>query len=143
MLSTELEEMLKEHGIKPTSNRLLVLRALHEAKRPMSMTELEEVLEIVDKSNVFRALVLFKENHLVHAIEDGSDGVRYEICRSHGGGHEGIDEDMHAHFHCEVCGRTFCFDALAIPQLDFPEDFHVRTINYMAKGICPECRKKS
>lgn len=32
----------------------------------------------VDKSGIFRSLVLFREHHLVHSLEDGDGGIRYE-----------------------------------------------------------------
>ena len=69
--------LLEEHNIKPTANRLIVLRTLDGAGRPMSLTELENKILTIDKSGIFRTLSLFREQHLVHVIEDGGDGVRY------------------------------------------------------------------
>ena len=45
----------------------------------MSLSELEYKILSIDKSGIFRALTLFREHHLVHVIEDGGDGVRYEL----------------------------------------------------------------
>ena len=130
-------QMLDSHGVKPTANRLLVARALSSAMQPLSLSELCDRLLTVDKSCVFRVLVLFKERHLVHVIEDGSGGVRYELCHSHDVGH---DDDAHAHFHCERCGRTFCLDHVPVPMLDLPEGYEWHSVNYLVKGVCPECR---
>ena len=52
------------HGIKPTANRIVVLRCLASAERPMSLSELEYKILSIDKSGIFRALALFKENRL-------------------------------------------------------------------------------
>ena len=90
--------LLEEHDVKPTANRLIVLRTLDGAGRPMSLSELEYKILTIDKSGIFRTLSLFREQHLVHVIEDGGDGVRYELCHSH---HDGIDDDLHVHFYCE------------------------------------------
>ena len=68
------ENYLSAHGVKPTANRILVWKELVAQQRPVSLTELEERLETLDKSSVFRALTLFLEHHLVHAFEDG-EGV--------------------------------------------------------------------
>ena len=131
----ELEDILSEHGVKPTANRLLVLKALAESQRPLTMAELEDQIDSIDKSGIFRTLTLFKENHLLHQIDDGCEGVRYELCHAHGE----VDDDRHVHFHCEVCHRTFCLEDTPIPSVTYPDGFEVETINYMAKGICHEC----
>lgn len=131
--------MLEEHGIKPTANRIVVLKALCASIQPQSLAELERRILTIDKSNVFRALTLFREHHLVHAIEGGSDGTRYELCHSHSQEH---DDDQHPHFYCEECQQTYCLDHLEMPSFDLPEGFEMHTINCMVKGICPHCRKK-
>jgi len=136
----EEEIILAEHGVKVTANRILILRALLDAHAPLSMTELETELETVDKSIISRTLAAFKKHHLVHHILAG-DESRYEFCHVHGD-HE-HEDDEHVHFYCEKCKRTFCLEDILIPSVDFPEGFEVSEINYVATGICPECRGKS
>lgn len=131
-----MEHLLEEHGVKVTANRLLVARALAQAGRPLSLMELEARLETVDKSNIFRTLTAFKEAHLVHALEDAGDGVRYELCHSH---HEGMDDDLHVHFYCEKCHRTFCLEDIPVPPVTVPAGYDVQSVNYLIKGICPNC----
>ena len=58
--------LLGRHGVRVTPNRVLVAMTLAEEKRPLSMTELEDRIETVDKSGIFRTLEIFKEHHLVH-----------------------------------------------------------------------------
>ena len=81
----EIQERMAECGIRPTANRISIALALARAGRPMSMGELETELDTIDKSGISRALGLFRSNHLVHVLEDGSDSVRYELCLSAGG----------------------------------------------------------
>ncbi len=131
-----MENLLKEHGVKVTANRLMVARALAEAGRPLSLMELEAQLETIDKSNIFRTLTAFREAHLVHVLEDAGEGVRYELCHSH---HEGRDEDLHVHFYCVKCHRTFCLQDTPIPPVQVPEGYEVETGSYLLKGVCPEC----
>ena len=137
MSSAECEALLASHDIKPTANRIVVAKTLAAAERPMSLTELEYKILSIDKSGVFRALTLFREHHLVHVIEDGGDGVRYELCHSHDGHAE--DDDQHVHFYCERCHRTFCLTDMPIPTVSLPAGYELHDINYMAKGLCPEC----
>lgn len=134
----DLESILNEHGIKPTANRLLVLKALADSHHPVTMAELEDVIDTIDKSGIFRTLTLFRDSHLLHQIDDGCEGVRYELCHAHGD----IDDDRHVHFHCEVCHRTFCLEEIPVPTVELPDGFRPETLNYMIKGICPECARK-
>ena len=85
-------------------------------------------------------LSLFREQHLVHVIEDGGDGVRYELCHSH---HDEIDDDLHVHFYCEQCHQTYCLDHIPVPGIELPEGFIMESVNYMVKGICPHCAYKT
>ncbi|MBR2776627.1 MAG: transcriptional repressor [Prevotella sp.] len=130
--------LLEEHGIKPTANRIVVVRALATSMLPQSLAELEQRIGTIDKSNVFRALMLFREHHLVHAIEGSSDGTKYELCHSHDKGH---DDDQHPHFYCEVCQQTYCLDYAQVPEIQLPEGFEMTSANLMLKGICPHCKK--
>ena len=130
--------LMEHHGVKPTANRILIAGALSRAGRPMSMGELEDALETVDKSVISRTLSLFREQHLVHVIEDGGDGVRYELCHSH---HDDHDDDTHVHFHCESCGRTFCLEDIPVPEVPVPDGFKPSSVNYMIKGLCPDCSR--
>lgn len=131
-------KLLLAHGIRPTSNRILVVKALAAEEHPSSLAELGRVLVSVDKSGIFRSLALFRDHHLVHALEDGDGQVKYELCHGHGP----ADDDQHAHFFCERCHRMFCMDGTPIPAVDLPEGFVMHSINYMVKGICPDCARK-
>jgi Fur family ferric uptake transcriptional regulator len=116
-----------------------VLKELVKALHPITLSELEYKILSIDKSNIFRALTLFKEHHLVHVIEGGSEGVRYELCHSHDNDH---DEDIHPHFYCEECQQTFCLDYTEIPNVKLPKGFEQKSANLMIKGICPDCKNK-
>lgn len=128
-------ELMQEHGVKPTANRILILKALLAAGRPLSLTEIETALESVDKSIISRTLSAFREHHLLHAVADG-ESLRYEVCHC---AEEEEDSDRHVHFHCDVCGRTFCLEELPVPTMNYPEGFMVESVECMAHGVCPEC----
>ena len=69
-----MEKMLIEHGIKPTANRLLVLKALADSHRPVTMSELEDAIDTIDKSGIFRTLTLFKGSDQAMAMIDPTLG---------------------------------------------------------------------
>lgn len=132
----DTEAILCKKGVKPTPNRTLVLRAMLDAMRPVSLVELETMLDTVDRSSIFRVLTLFTARHIVHEMEDGSGIAKYEVCT---GEEECTLDDMHVHFYCEACHRTFCFKDKHIPEIMLPEGFSMTSINYMVKGLCPDC----
>ncbi len=132
--------LLEHHGIKPTANRIVVAKALAASEHPVSLTELEERIVSIDKSGIFRALVLFREHHLVHQLEDGDGGMKYELCHSHHADGED-DNDTHVHFYCERCHRIFCFHDTPIPAVALPAGYAMHAVTYMVKGVCAECQK--
>lgn len=131
-----IADLMADHGIRPTANRILLAKALADASRPLSMGELELVLGSIDKSVISRTLTLFREHHLVHVIDSGADGVRYELCKS---GHEDFDDDVHVHFYCEKCHTTYCMPDFPIPKVELPEGWESHSLTYLVKGICKEC----
>ena len=133
------ENLLKAHEIRLTANRILIARTLARLDYPISIKELESKIQTIDKSSIFRTLLLFKDHHLVHQIEDGNDVVRYELCFSHD---EKDDDDMHVHFYCEHCQHTFCLGEIPAPQVELPSGYKQLSINYMIKGLCPKCSRR-
>ena len=138
MDTNEHTSFLGDHGIKPTANRLLIVKALVSQHHPVSVKDLEDSLLTLDKSSIFRVLTLFRERHLVHAIETGEGIVKYELCQSH---NEEEDDDEHVHFYCERCHRTICLHDIPVPQIPVPEGYRAEGINVLVRGICERCLK--
>lgn len=138
----EFVKMLEARGIKPTSNRLLVIQTLQNQDCALSITDIEAKIGTIDKSGVFRTLTLFLDHHLVHCVDDGTGMLKYALCppACHCGEchHEGL-EDLHTHFRCERCGRTFCLRGLPIPAVKLPQGFVLNSANYVLVGLCPKC----
>lgn len=139
MNDKQIEQLLKTHGIRLTANRILIARTLSGLDSPSSMKELEAKIQTIDKSNIFRTLSLFKDHHLVHQLEDGNDVVRYELCLSC---NEEEDDDIHVHFYCERCQHTFCLNDIPVPQVNLPVGYEQSSVNYMVKGLCPDCSRR-
>ena len=95
MGNDDVVEMLEKACIKPTSNRILVLRAIMRNSRPQSLAELERKLLSLEKSSVFRVLTLLLKHGVVHTVEDGRGIVMYELCTGHG---HCTGDDLHVHF---------------------------------------------
>ena len=131
-------EKLEQKGVKPTANRILVYETLAKHARPLSIADIEDSILSMDKSSIFRVITLFVQYDLVHAIEDGSGSLKYEICTEEL--HHAIGG--HVHFYCETCHQTFCFEDVTIPLVEIPDGFEANSINYMIKGVCQKCSSR-
>lgn len=139
MNSADIENILDIKGVKPTSNRILVMKELMKVTNPVSLADLEAALGYtIDKASIFRVLELFSEKDVVHVIEDGSRSLKYELCHSDT---QHTISDQHVHFYCERCKKTYCLETVSVPMVNIPDDFYPHAINYMIKGICPNCSK--
>lgn len=134
--SADIGRLLLAHGIRPTGNRTLVARALLVAEAPLSLSDLEAELGTVDKSNIFRALTLFRERRLVHTLEDEMGSLHYEICSS---GESDADDDLHVHFFCRRCRKMSCLEGQPIPAVDVPQGYRAEAATFVVKGLCPKC----
>lgn len=137
MANNDIETLLERKGVKPTSNRILVMRELMKATNPVNLADLEVLLGFtLDKASIFRVLELFAEKDVVHVIDDGSRSLKYELC--HGDTRHSV-ADQHVHFYCERCKETFCIECVKVPEVRLPEGFHTHAVNYVIKGLCPRC----
>ena len=130
---------MERKGIKPTANRILVYHALSESSKPLSLSDLEEVLVIMDKSSIFRVLTLFQEHDAVHTFSDGRGIMHYELCNSHGACNH---SDGHVHFYCETCQRSFCLPQTHLPDISIPEGYTQHSLSFVIKGECADCSKR-
>lgn len=136
MNKEQILQRFEELGIRPTAVRILVAQTLADADASLSLSQIETTLDTTPKSSIFRALILFLEHRMVHCFEDGSGSLKYELC---GDGDDSRTSDMHTHFYCEKCRRTFCLKTTRVPLIELPEGFAMQSVNYMVKGLCREC----
>jgi len=132
-------DKLNLRGIKPTATRIIILREMFRGDETVSLPQLERLLPTVDKSTISRTLSAFLLHKLIHVVDDGSGSLKYNVCA------DDCDcgvEDEHTHFYCEQCHRTFCLKRIQVPVVQLPEGFELSSINYVIKGLCPECKEK-
>lgn len=132
------EERLLVRGIKPTAIRLLIFRTMVHYPQAFSLTDLETVLDTVDKSTLFRTITLFHEKLLIHSIDDGSGSMKYSVCSDHCMCAIG---DLHVHFNCTRCHKTYCLESISVPQVKLPEQFLLESVNFVMKGLCAQCNQ--
>lgn len=142
------KQLLRENGLKVTSQRILILEVLE--KRPDKHLTAEEIYEFVQKKNpdiglatVYRTIQLLSELNLIDKLDIGDGHVRYEI------GKQGQDDKLHRHHHliCLSCNKIISFEGDLLEQLENTientMDFEVLDHEVKLYGHCKECREIS
>lgn len=132
----EPEKILLAKNIKPTPIRLKVLETLLSQTHAIRLYDIENMLDGVERTSIFRTIKNFEKNNLVHEIDDGSGATKFALCEDRC---ECNLEDLHVHFFCKICEQTFCLQQLQIPSMELPPEFVVKSANFVIKGICANC----
>jgi Fur family ferric uptake transcriptional regulator len=131
------ENQLLNRRIRPTAMRELVLKVLTDQTTAISLSELEQEFEKADKVTLYRTLKTFEEKKLIHSIDDGTGSIKYALCKETC---QCNPEELHVHFLCTICGKTYCLDDIAVPKVQLPAGFSLDGINMVVKGKCSNCK---
>ena len=133
-------QILRQNGHRLTPQRMLVIEALHNADRHISVEEIYKQLHkrypYANISTVYRTLELLKELNLVTEADFGEGRVRYHVAEK---GH-------HHHLVCRGCGKVIDLEEFALHPLretlleKYGFDANLRHL--AISGRCSECRKK-
>ncbi len=129
---------LEQREIKPTAIRLLILKTMMQHKEAFSLLDLEKRIGYGRQINHLphHNPFFFLAHHLIHGIDDGTGSLKYAVCSNDCNCEV---DDLHTHFYCENCHRTFCMKSIHVPIVTLPPGFTVQSINYVLKGLCSEC----
>ncbi|MBL9003991.1 MAG: transcriptional repressor [Myxococcales bacterium] len=135
----QAEVLLRERGLKVTTPRLLVLKALLDAHRPTSAQELLDSLagEGLDQVTVYRTLTTLTEIKLAQQVStiDGSRRFEVHVC-------DGCRVD-HPHLQCRVCGALDCLEEGVLPTPLIPTrlgGYLIDDAKLYLFGTCPACQ---
>ncbi len=143
----QFEKILKEKGLKVTTQRVLVLEVLSSC--PDKHLTAEEIFELVKVdypviglATVYRTIQLLLELHLIDRINLNDGYVRYEI----GNLSEKKTRHHHHHLICTSCGRILSFQDDLLEELESKiadtTGFLVADHEVKLYGYCEECRRK-
>ena len=80
-MSEDTDDRMKEHGVRPTAVRSMLLKLFDRVPGPVPAQRIESELDTVDRSTISRTLTLFVQKGLLHVIDDGSGTPKYEVWR--------------------------------------------------------------
>lgn len=144
MNQEDFKELLREKGLKVTSQRLLVLQMM--AEHPGEHLTTEQIYDLVRETNpeiglatIYRTVQVLVDLHLIDKISFDDDVARYEL-RSKNTKHH------HHHAICLSCGKVFSFEDDLLENLEaVVEDrlgFAVVDHEVKLYGYCKDCREK-
>ena len=133
----EARGVLKQYGLRATAPRLAVLQVLEASDRPLSHSEVVDLLDgfDCDPATIFRNLVKLKEAG-VSPVVSRVDGIdRYVYGPGHDSGHQ------HPHFSCDDCGQLTCLPMglTNATALDGRWAKAIEDATIQFRGQCPDC----
>ena len=130
---TRYENMLIDKGIRPSSQRILMIEYLDKNHNHPTAdkiySELLEKLPSISKATVYNNLNLFVEKDILKKISSQSNEISYDI-----------NNEPHGHFICDLCDAIYDFDISDV-NLDSSalEGFKVENQEIIFRGECKNC----
>lgn len=139
-MPVEPPEMLRDHGLQVTAQRLAVLRAV-SANPHCSANEVAEAVRehigAISRQSVYDTLTVLAENNIIRRIQPAGSPTRYEDRVG----------DNHHHLVCRRCDRLVDVDCAVgdTPCLTPVEDwqFDIDEAEVIYWGVCPHCRAEA
>ncbi len=134
---TDPVDLLREHGMQVTVQRLAVLRAV--SQRPhLTADDIEKMVRTeigtVSRQAVYDTLAVLTANGLIRRIQPAHSPARFE---------DRVD-DNHHHVVCRQCGRVADVDCAvgSAPCLEpaHRHGFVIDEAEVMYWGLCPDCQ---
>ena len=136
---SEIVELLRESGQRPTPQRLMILSILRHREGHLTaaeiLSEVKKEYPYVDISTIYRTMNALKELHLVSETDMGSGEYSYEWRLA----------ESHHHLICRQCGAEFSFESTYLEgiaeRLLSDYGFRAEMDHFAIFGICRECQQ--
>lgn len=134
MSQNEIQSYLKEHGIKPSLQRIKIFNLLLNSKEhptvDMIYNKLKSQIPTLSKTTVYNTLKLFQKNKVAVFVNIENNELRFDV-----------DLSFHGHFQCKKCGKIYDFPLFrGNNKIDELEGFEIEESHYYLKGICNNCK---
>ena len=130
-----VENILREHKLKSTGCRKLILSELLESETALAENEMKALFPgLFDRVTFYRTLKTLEDAGVIHKIVLQDNTAKYavsrEICRA---------EDIHSHFHCGKCDEVFCLQNNVQLNIELPQGFVRHNVSMVVEGLCAAC----
>lgn len=129
----DIRGYIKEHGIKPSYQRMKILEYLMKNKTHPTVDTIYRALvddiPTLSKTTVYNTMGLFMDHKIVQMVTIEDNEVRYDA-----------DMTDHGHFKCMKCMNIYDFEInLKDTEIKGIEMFKVEEKHIYFKGICGMC----
>lgn len=132
MERNQIKQILGQHGLKVSEQRIMILDFLYETQTHPTADEIFQTLNqsdpILSRATVYNTLKTFVETGVIQALEMRDNETRYDAAL-----HE------HGHFRCKHCKKIYNVaikpDLLEMELPGFIIEDHSVTL----RGVCPDC----
>ncbi len=139
-MSSDVSELLRQHGMHVTAQRLAIMRVVSEHPHATADTIADEVrasIGSISRQAVYDSLGALVDKQLLRRIEPAGSPARYENRTG----------DNHHHLICRGCRALFDVDCAVAytPCLTASDDhgFEIDEAEVVYWGRCPDCRTAS
>lgn len=147
MNEEKVKDLLREKGLKVTSQRLMVLNIL-SAHGDEHLT-VEEIYDLAKEESpeiglatIYRTVQVLLELHVIEKVTFDDGFARYEL-----NGEETGSGHRHHHAICTQCGKVYSLETDLLDTLEKQvfESLGFEVTDYEVKlyGLCSACRRKA
>jgi len=136
IMNADLSQVLREHNVQVTAQRLAVLRAVTNRPHCTADVVAEEArgeIGAISRQAVYDALAILADKGLIRRIQPAGSPALYEDRVG----------DNHHHAICRACGKTVDIDCAVgdTPCLNAADDsgYQIDEAEVIFWGLCPEC----
>lgn len=131
-----VSEYLKDHGIKPSYQRMRVFQYLLDYNNHPTVDTIYKALcpelPTLSKTTVYNTLNLFVEKGIANVVIIEENETRYDLVTK-----------THGHFKCQECNTVYDVEFReANFQGDFLENCKIDEKHFYFKGVCKNCINK-
>ena len=128
----DVKEVLKSAGIRPSYQRVQILKTLRATDKHPTAEELLKMVNSasdveISRATLYNTLQLFIDNGIIVQVDTNSHEAHYEP-----------NVSFHPHFVCTKCKRIFDVKG-SWHGVDVPEGFVVHSHTVNVSGVCREC----
>ncbi|MCL2651987.1 MAG: transcriptional repressor [Candidatus Azobacteroides sp.] len=135
-----IKEKLLSHSIKPSLQRMAVMKYLSEHRTHPTVdvifNDLSPLIPTLSKTTVYNTLKLLSDQGAILSLNIDEKNVRYDG-----------ETTTHAHFRCKKCNKIFdvmeeTMNTTTQDYIQESKDFQITECHVYYKGYCKDCEKK-
>lgn len=127
-----MEHILKQHGLRVTEARLIVLETFLRTGQVHSPHSLLAACgRRVDRVTLYRTLHVFLLHELVYKVPSSTGVMQYGLRK--------LGSEHHIHLVCSVCGVITSLDGSPASLIALPPGFTAESMEVIVGGVCTDC----